>query len=135
MELMDRIKYLMKINNMSSSVFADEIDVQRSSVSHVLSGRNNPSLEFVQKILKRFPKVDASWLVSGTPSQIQQINTEEDERSIGLFERKEKEVAKDEDPAYYNYNNSLNTGKKIVVKVITLYNDHTFDEYTPSVKE
>ena len=51
MELLDRIQYLMKLNNLSPSAFADQIDVPRSSMSHLLSGRNKPSLEFIQKII------------------------------------------------------------------------------------
>ena len=65
MELTDRIKYLMKLNNLSASAFADEIGVQRSSVSHILSGRNKPSLDFVIKVLNRFPNVSSDWLLLG----------------------------------------------------------------------
>ena len=50
----------MKLNSMTASQFADEIGVQRSSVSHILSGRNKPSLEFIQKVMNRFPKVDST---------------------------------------------------------------------------
>jgi len=55
----------MKANQLSASQFADTIGVQRSSLSHVLSGRNKPSLDFLSKIIKHFPKVNASWLITG----------------------------------------------------------------------
>ncbi|NLF41411.1 MAG: helix-turn-helix transcriptional regulator [Bacteroidales bacterium] len=50
---------------MSASQFADAIGVPRSSISHIINGRNNPSLELVQKILNRFEDVSPSWLVLG----------------------------------------------------------------------
>ena len=54
----------MKLNNLSASAFADKIEVQRSSISHILSGRNKPSLEFIQKVLTAFPKVSSDWLLT-----------------------------------------------------------------------
>lgn len=65
MELIDRIKVVMKVNQLSASQLADEIGVQRSNVSHVLSGRNKPSFEFIHKLLVRFPRVNAHWLITG----------------------------------------------------------------------
>ena len=61
----DRISLLLKARNITASQFADEIGVQRSSISHVLSGRNKPSLDFIQKILKRFPEINPDWLLFG----------------------------------------------------------------------
>lgn len=56
---------IIKANNLSASQFADQIGVQRSSLSHVLNGRNKPSLDFLSKIITAFPKVNASWLITG----------------------------------------------------------------------
>ncbi len=64
--MLDRILLILKIKNLSSSKFAEEIGVQRSGISHILSGRNKPSLEFVQKLLNRFPEINTEWLISGT---------------------------------------------------------------------
>ncbi len=66
--MIDRILLILKTQNLSSSQFADEIGVQRSSISHILSGRNNPSLEFVTKILKRFPDINSDWIIFGKGS-------------------------------------------------------------------
>lgn len=63
--MVDRISLLLKAKNITASLFADEIGVQRSSISHVLSGRNKPSLEFIQKILKRYPEINPDWLLFG----------------------------------------------------------------------
>ena len=63
--MINRILLVLKTQNLTSSQFADEIGVQRSSISHILSGRNNPSLEFVTKILKRFPDINSEWILFG----------------------------------------------------------------------
>lgn len=61
----DRIHLLIKSKNFTAAQFADEIGVQKSGVSHILSGRNNPSLDFIQKILTRFPDISTDWLLFG----------------------------------------------------------------------
>lgn|SRR3989338_8263719 len=55
----------MKANQLTASSFADEIGIKRSNLSHVLSGRNKPSLDFLAKIITHFPNVNASWLITG----------------------------------------------------------------------
>ena len=64
----NRIQLILKTKDISASKFADEIGVQRSSISHILSGRNNPSLDFIQKILKRFPDINSDWILTGKGS-------------------------------------------------------------------
>jgi len=61
--MIDRIKKLLETEQLSPSQFADEIKLQRSSLSHVLSGRNKPSLDFVMKIKQRFANVSLDWLI------------------------------------------------------------------------
>ncbi len=55
----------MEYYSESASSFAEKIGVQRSSISHILSGRNKPSLEFVLKVLSSFPEVELYWLLNG----------------------------------------------------------------------
>ena len=55
----------MKSQNLTSSQFADKLGVQRSGMSHILSGRNKPSLDFVLKVLAGFPDLDPQWLLQG----------------------------------------------------------------------
>ena len=55
----------MKSGNLSASEFADKIDVKRSNLSHVLSGRNKPSLDFLVKVIDAYPNVNAAWLITG----------------------------------------------------------------------
>ena len=61
----DRIILLIKAKNLTAAQFADEIGVQKSSISHILSGRNNASLDFIQKILLCYPEVSMEWLMFG----------------------------------------------------------------------
>lgn len=61
----NRILLLIKAKNLTAAQFADEIGVQKSSISHILSGRNNASLDFIQKILLRYPEVNMEWLMFG----------------------------------------------------------------------
>jgi transcriptional regulator with XRE-family HTH domain len=61
----DRIILLIKAKNLTAAQFADEINVQKSSISHIISGRNNASLDFVQKVLSRYPEVSMEWLMWG----------------------------------------------------------------------
>lgn len=61
----ERIELLMKCYNLSSSQFADRTGIQRASVSHILSGRNKPSLEVLLKIYEAFPGLSMEWLMAG----------------------------------------------------------------------
>lgn len=65
MGLNERITKVIEYSRLTPSEFADEIDVQRSSISHITSGRNKPSLEFIIKIKSRFPEILWDWLVTG----------------------------------------------------------------------
>ncbi|WP_412985182.1 helix-turn-helix domain-containing protein [Pontimicrobium sp. IMCC45349] len=64
-DFIKRLEKVMKYYSLSASAFAEKIGVQRSSISHILSGRNKPSLEFTMKILTSFPEVDLYWLLNG----------------------------------------------------------------------
>ncbi|MEA2107475.1 MAG: helix-turn-helix transcriptional regulator, partial [Bacteroidota bacterium] len=61
----DRILTLLKDKQISATKLADMIDVQRSSISHILSGRNKPSFDFIEKILIAYPDLNAQWLITG----------------------------------------------------------------------
>lgn len=125
MEILDRIKMVMKMNQLNAASFADRIGVQRSNVSHVLTGRNKPSLDFIEKMLIQFPKVNASWLISG---QIQQTDV------ITPVKENENLITN------VNQNKNTNVNREIasklsdkrIVKMITFYEDFTFDEFRPT---
>jgi len=64
-EFVQRLEKILNYYGVSASAFADKIAVQRSTISHLLSGRNKPSLEFVLKVVKSFPEVNLYWLLNG----------------------------------------------------------------------
>jgi plasmid maintenance system antidote protein VapI len=64
-DLISRLELLMDHYELSASAFSDAIGVQRSSISHLISGRNKPSLDFILKVNTRFPEVDLYWLLLG----------------------------------------------------------------------
>ena len=61
----ERLDQILSHYEMTASAFADAIGVQRSSISHLLSGRNKPSLDFVLKVVREFPEVNLYWLLNG----------------------------------------------------------------------
>jgi transcriptional regulator with XRE-family HTH domain len=64
-KLKERIELLISTKGMTNAVFAESIGVQPSNISHIISGRNKPSLDLVRKILDRFKEVRTEWLVDG----------------------------------------------------------------------
>ena len=55
----------MGIEGLKSSALADSIGVNRATISHILSGRNKPSIDFLEKLLNVYPNINANWLISG----------------------------------------------------------------------
>lgn len=63
--MINRINLLLRAKNITARTFAEEIGIQPSGMSHILSGRNNPSLDFVTKVIRRYPEISLEWLVFG----------------------------------------------------------------------
>lgn len=62
----DRIAHIIRAKNLKASDFAAMLGIQPSAVSHILAGRNKPSLEFVKKIKETFPEYNLDWIIFGT---------------------------------------------------------------------
>ena len=77
MNLNERIAKIIEYSAYSSSEFADAVEVQRSSISHITSGRNKPSLDFLVKVKDRFPELQWDWLITGDGEMLK--STEETE--------------------------------------------------------
>jgi transcriptional regulator with XRE-family HTH domain len=112
-------------HKLSAGAFADRIGVQRSNVSHVLSGRNKPSFEFIEKVLVAFPKVQAHWLMTGKHLSAAE---ERDQQSVV------KPGVEQSRTAYPRARDLLekHSAKKQIVKIVTFYSDFTFDTYFPN---
>ncbi|WP_072053097.1 helix-turn-helix domain-containing protein [Hymenobacter terrenus] len=64
--MVERIRTLLETRQLTPTQFADVIGIARPIVSHILSGRNKPSLEVVQRILAAMPELSMPWLLNGT---------------------------------------------------------------------
>ncbi|MDN3667132.1 helix-turn-helix domain-containing protein [Algibacter miyuki] len=117
-----RLQKVMEYYGESASSFAEKISVQRSSISHILSGRNKPSLEFVLKILTTFPEVELYWLLNGKGEFPAQEKTVEQIKAPTL-------------PPVENIQKSLNIKmdsndpNKTIERIIIFYSDGSFKNY------
>lgn len=68
--MVDRIKQVMEHYEETPAGFAEKIGVNRSNLTHVFTGRNQPSLDFAKKVLVAFPEVSTEWLIMGVGKMI-----------------------------------------------------------------
>jgi transcriptional regulator with XRE-family HTH domain len=117
--IIERIEIIIRSKNLSPSKLADEIGVQRSGISHIMSGRNKPSLDFILKVLDAYPEINADWLLKGEGEMAE---------SPGLidFEANDEPETERKGPSKISMLKN-NSGKK-AVKVIIFYDDQSFDE-------
>ncbi|RAJ12667.1 DNA-binding XRE family transcriptional regulator [Arenibacter echinorum] len=117
-DFINRIDQILKFHDLSASVFADTIGVQRSSISHLLAGRNKPSLEFVLKVVASFPEVDLYWLLFGKGSFPKKAKVSPD------MQVESKVVVKSEVPG------DTIPRTQAIDKVIIFYSDGSFKSYS-----
>lgn len=115
---------------LSASSFSEKIGVGRSSISHILSGRNKPSLDFILKILKEFPEVNLYWLMNGKG----EIFTSKDSGFANTSSPPKVKPAKASDTkTKENSNkekvNSSQENSKAIDKVIIFYTDGSFESF------
>jgi transcriptional regulator with XRE-family HTH domain len=141
----DRILEFLKTENKSSALFAEEISVQASSISHILSGRNNPSLDFVIKMLKKYPSLSTDWLLFGKGDMYR------DSKQQDLFVTVTPESGKHNGPQIeidldnfpgdqgfkqldesYGLKEIKSLTDKHTVRIVCFYDDDTFKEYNPA---
>jgi len=138
-EIKDRILKLLHEENLSSSKFADILDVQRSSISHIISGRNKPSLDFIQKVLKNFPSISPDWLIIGKGEMYLKTEQQEFEFDSPLTIENKKKVDEKTEAinTEQNSSNNMNIVNNILPKVknieriIVFFDDGTFEELKP----
>ena len=91
MDEKERIEKIMLREEMNSAVFATEIGIQGSTLSHILNGRNNPSLDVLKKILNRFRTVSSDWLILGVGSM---YRVEKQSQTPTLFDSLDENITK-----------------------------------------
>ena len=113
-----RIKKVIEDHDLNAASFAEKIGVQRSGISHILSGRNKPSLEFLSKIQATFEEVEYDWLLLGNPQPKEQAPTT-------LFENTDlKPEEKITEPIMTLNKNSEHTAP--IKEIIYVYEDDSF---------
>ncbi|AUP77235.1 helix-turn-helix domain-containing protein [Flavivirga eckloniae] len=119
----NRLQEIMSYYGESASSFAEKIGVQRSSISHILSGRNKPSLDFILKILTAYPNVDLYWLFNGKGEFPSKSKSEAIKKETDLFST--NEALKIETPIPTPKEN----GKKEIERIVIFYSDGSFKNY------
>ena len=138
-DFIKRLQIIIDHYQLSAASLADKIAVQRSSISHLLSGRNKPSIEFVLKLVRQFPEVSLYWLLNGTgnfPSALSEsdasksqfgISSEGNNESERLSNEKTTEMPKPlKEPMLHSIHN--NTQDEIEA-VIICYKNGNFKSY------
>ncbi len=147
----DRLLKFMNNEQLSSARFAEIIGVQPSSISHVLSGRNKPGFDFIQKILGKFPSLSAEWLIMGRGMMYRELTDEQKTLQRDLF----TDIGSDTDIKEENTSEKVtnvitgDTGlghksefdaengvtdvkePRFVEKIVIFYSDSTFSSYSP----
>jgi len=142
----ERIAEFLRRENKSSALFAEEIGVQPSGISHILSGRNKPSLDFILKMLEKYPYIDINWLLFGKGSmykanvipdlfgnypetRLEDEKPEMDSEEIRETGRKRMEY--DSDMAKPEVIMPVAEGKAFLSRIVFFYSDNSFEEYQP----
>ena len=141
--MVNRINLILRAKNITARQFAEEIGIQPSGMSHILCGRNNPSLEFVTKVIRRYPEIDANWLLLGKGemfagrAETRERGPEYGERMVengaqldlisDMNQVDNYDVMPGEEPMV----DEAPAGRR-VVKMVFVYDDHTFSEFSPA---
>lgn len=129
----DRLAHILRAKNLTASQFAELMEIQPSNVSHLLNGRNNPSLDFLIKLKELFPEYSFDWIIMGKkpitineptplPSDENQIKFEEN-----VEDEESKEVIQEIDPLEIDENTNFVRRNGKIEKMILVYADKTFE--------
>ena len=143
----DRLSKILASEGLTPSLLADKLGIQRSGISHIMSGRNYPSFDFLQKILVNFPKLNAEWLILGqgtmyktTVTNLSDLFTSSEPVtpppvSPTVSEKPQKlssvEAGKNKLPDIEPEKMPPAEPKKTIEKIMVLYSDKTFTTYFP----
>ena len=118
-----RLQQFLEVEKLSPARLADSLGIQRSGISHILSGRNKPSYEFINNFLTRYPQIDATWLITGKVKMYKADFTPYSPDAIDFSPKNESES-----PTF-----SLDTGDiKLAKRITVYYSDGSFQDFYPS---
>ena len=124
-EFASRLKLMLNYYEISAAQLADKVEVQRSSISHILSGRNKPSLEFVLKILKAFPEVELYWLLNGKGT------FPKVEENTGFTSTPSSILKKEASEEANKLQSTANLTDLAIERIVVFYKNGTFKNYIP----
>ena len=138
----ERILEFLKNENKTSAQFAEEIGVQPSGISHIISGRNNPSLDFVIKMLEKYSFLSADWLIFGKGSMYKEPRMADLFSSIDINEAvkvNEETIIKDKKLTESIQGRDNETFSSAfpekeavnVIKIVWFYENGSFEEFFP----
>jgi transcriptional regulator with XRE-family HTH domain len=140
---------IMNMEGMTSARFAEEIGIQRAAVSHIFSGRNNPSLDVYMKILERFPYINPDWLLFGSGNMKREYTSGNQQKQLDLFsspahipdEKKaipeNRQEIRDKKPVQTIKSTETENitlqevPVKKVLKIMIFYTDNTYEMFNP----
>ncbi len=125
LEFIKNLEKIMEYYHINASVLADKIGIQRSGLSHILSGRNKPSLEFILKIINEFPDVDFYWLTLGEGSFPKSTTTNNSPTLKNSFIEEEKKISLKTESSLPNPFENSNE----IEKIVFFYKNGSFKEY------
>ncbi len=134
-DFIKRLYQIFEHYSLTAALFADEIKAQRSSISHLLSGRNKPSLEFVLKIVAHYKEVTLDWLVygKGVFPKTYKLETTNDLFSEVIETSKSlppKSLEKENSITDHNINDIKKTTPSEIERIVVFYKNGIFKEYT-----
>jgi len=139
--MVERIKEIILKEGLTSGSFADLIGVQRSSMSHIINGRNNPSLDFIVKTLEHFQKINPEWLLNGIGPMYRSdapVQAVQGVREPLIFdsvpEPGVKQLLVSEAKSVEKQIDTLRIPERYVDKVLIFYSDRTYDEFIKTPK-
>ncbi|MDC1106808.1 helix-turn-helix transcriptional regulator [Prolixibacteraceae bacterium] len=122
MDMKERIQVILEQYGLSISEFSEQLGVQKSSISHLVSGRNMPSFAFCQKLIQAFPEINIKWFISGDGDMGGlEVKNEKEDLSLDLFGA--LDIVDNRAPK--------NAKRQRVERIIVFYDDNTFKEYSP----
>ena len=124
MEIRERIAAFMEAEQLTRNDFAIQIGVQRSNITHILDGRNRPSLDFIEKMLTKYPKINSEWLILGQGSMFKMATMN------SLFPPNNE--TPENPPVLSNLPLTDKKQDKLVSKIVIFYSDKTFESYIPN---
>lgn len=141
----ERLLEFLRAENKSSAQFAEEIGVQPSGISHILSGRNNPSLDFILKMLEKYKFLSTEWLLFGKGSMYKDLKMQTlfDEENIINQDADLKLIQKDPlkpdtgppetGRIMSSKDISMHSGDKesSITRIVWFYDNNSFEEYFP----